>query len=209
MIYLALGDSISMDDYTGVPAGGAASQFARLIGANCFQNLTRDGCTTEGVLNALDRVTVRPDVVTLTAGGNDFLQNAFQMPGAAFRPAPDFWEKVTGPPFDNLRVIAGRLAEYRCPVLMNTIYDPTDGMDSLAVHLGIPAKFRPAFEALNDGIRALAAQCGFILADLQTLFAGHGMISMQPWITRYIEPNYDGATAIARHWHELYRKYVR
>jgi hypothetical protein len=28
-IYLALGDSISIDDYTGVPDGGAASQLAR------------------------------------------------------------------------------------------------------------------------------------------------------------------------------------
>ena len=28
-IYLALGDSISIDDYTGVPGGGAPSQLAR------------------------------------------------------------------------------------------------------------------------------------------------------------------------------------
>ena len=33
MNYLALGDSISIDDYTEVAGGGAASQFARLIGA--------------------------------------------------------------------------------------------------------------------------------------------------------------------------------
>ena len=28
-VYVALGDSISIDDYTGVPGGGAASQLAR------------------------------------------------------------------------------------------------------------------------------------------------------------------------------------
>src|SRR2546421_8671142 len=71
--YLALGDSISVDDYTGVVGGGAASQFARLIKADSFQNLTRDGFTTDRVLDSLDQVTVTPDVITLTVGGNDFL----------------------------------------------------------------------------------------------------------------------------------------
>ena len=43
MNYLALGDSISIDDYTGQAGGGAASQFARLIGATRFENLTMNG----------------------------------------------------------------------------------------------------------------------------------------------------------------------
>ena len=30
--YVALGDSISIDDYTGLPGGGAASQLARKLG---------------------------------------------------------------------------------------------------------------------------------------------------------------------------------
>ena len=50
MNYLALGDSISIDDYTGVAGGGAASQFAKFIRADPFQNLTRDGNTTDGVM---------------------------------------------------------------------------------------------------------------------------------------------------------------
>ncbi len=52
MNYLALGDSISIDTYTGQADGGAASQFAKLIGTTEFQNLTRDGRTTAGVLEA-------------------------------------------------------------------------------------------------------------------------------------------------------------
>ena len=78
MNYLALGDSISIDEYTEVGSGGAASQFSRLVGATQFQDLTRDGRTTAGVLEAWSEITLRPNAVTLTAGGNDFLQGSFQ-----------------------------------------------------------------------------------------------------------------------------------
>ena len=71
-IYLALGDSISIDDYTGVPGGGAASQVARKLGLDLV-DLTRDGNTTQGVLSDLARAPTSADVVTLTAGGNDLL----------------------------------------------------------------------------------------------------------------------------------------
>ena len=46
MRYLALGDSMSIDDYTGVRGGGAASQLAKLIRASEFIDLTRDGQIT-------------------------------------------------------------------------------------------------------------------------------------------------------------------
>jgi hypothetical protein len=45
--YLALGDSISIDDYTGVRGGVAASQLARRLGLELV-DLTRDGNTTQG-----------------------------------------------------------------------------------------------------------------------------------------------------------------
>jgi hypothetical protein len=48
-VYLALGDSISIDDYTGVSGGGAASQLARMASLELI-DLTRDGNTTDGVL---------------------------------------------------------------------------------------------------------------------------------------------------------------
>ena len=67
--YLALGDSISIDDYTGQTGGGAASQFARLTGALRVADLTRDGCTTAGVLVLLDdRVLLRRE---LRLGGHE------------------------------------------------------------------------------------------------------------------------------------------
>src|SRR5437868_804300 len=95
MKYLALGDSISIDDYTGVAGGGAVSQFARLIGATEVQDLTYDGCTTAGVIEALQRVTNRPEVATLTAGGNDFLERTFEV--ALRKPEPDWLTDVAEP----------------------------------------------------------------------------------------------------------------
>jgi hypothetical protein len=71
-IYLALGDSISIDDYTGVRGGGAPSQLARRLGLELV-DLTRDGNTTQGVLADLARAPAAADIVTLTAGGNDLL----------------------------------------------------------------------------------------------------------------------------------------
>ena len=75
-IYVALGDSISIDDYTGVRGGGAASQLARKLNMDLV-DLTRDGNTTYGVLADLARVPAAADVVTLTAGGNDLLSGQF------------------------------------------------------------------------------------------------------------------------------------
>lgn len=202
MNYLALGDSISIDTYTGKADGGAASQFARLIEATEFQNLTRDGRMTAGVLEAWDEVLITPNVVTLTAGGNDFLQGAW----ATFNGQGD-WSAVSGQTLANLEELATRLAAFGCPVIVSTIYDPTDGDDSRLTSLGmapaIAGQARTAFNAINNGIRKLAARRGFQTCDLEKLFHGHTEASAEPWIISHIEPNLAGATAIASEWHRL------
>lgn len=204
MNYLALGDSISIDDYTGIARGGAVSQFVRLLGAD-FQTLARDGRTTAGVLDAWNEITLKPDIVTLTAGGNDFLQGAWQAVNTQAG-----WDAVSTEPLANLEEIADRLSAFACPVILNTIYDPTDGDNSLLSAFSMAAdtadEARTAFNALNNGIRALAARRGFLLSDLETLFHGHGTLSADPWIVSHIEPGLAGATAIAQHWHTLYTK---
>src|SRR2546423_1826883 len=167
MNYLALGDSISIDDYTEVAGGGAASQFARLIGADEVQNLTCDGCTTAGVLEALTCVTIRPDVVTLTAGGNDFLERTFEV--ALRKPDPNWLADIAAPAIRNLEQIVERLAAFACPVIINTIYDPTDGDDSLSLQFGLPPESRIAYNAINDCIRDLARERSFLLSDLEAL----------------------------------------
>lgn len=105
-VYVALGDSVSIDDYTGVQAGAAASQLARRPSAD-FVDLTRDGNTTRGVLLDLARAA---DVVTLTAGGNDLLGG--DLPLGILR---------------RLEQIADGVERLGARVIANTVYDPSDG----------------------------------------------------------------------------------
>jgi hypothetical protein len=48
----------------------------------------------------------------------------------------------------------------------------------------------------------LGMEHGFLLADLERLFHGHGTASNEPWFVQVIEPNLAGATAVAEHWYE-------
>ena len=191
-VYVALGDSISIDDYTGVPGGGAASQLARKLAADLV-DLTRDGNTTDGVLVDLARAPAAADVVTLTAGGNDLLVG--ERPRTILR---------------RLDEITARIRPLGARVVLNTVYDPTDGDDELGRReLGLSRLatkgLRRRLNALNAGITRVAAEHGFLLADLERLFHGHGIASSEPWFVQVIEPNLAGASAIAEHWYELLR----
>ncbi len=189
-VYLALGDSISIDDYTGVHGGGAASQLARKLGADLV-DLTRDGNTTHGVLTDLARAPAAAEVVTLTAGGNDLLGG--DLPRAILR---------------RLHQIAVRIEPLRARVVVSTIYDPSDGDNDVGRRaLGLSRlatiELRRRLNILNSGIATLADERRFLLADLERLFHGHGAASSEPWFVNVIEPNLAGATAIAAHWYEL------
>lgn len=206
MTYLALGDSISIDDYTGVEGGGAASQLARLLRADPFVDLTRDGRTSDGVLLDLSRDGLpRPDAITPTVGGNDLLGSLFPRP-MGDRGIED--RSALGRLDENLRAIADRLAAMGCPVVMNTVYDPTDGDDSKTEELGLALGARQALAHTNRTIARLAAERGFLLCDLETLFRGHGFWSDAPWLVLHIEPNLAGATAMARAWHALLKDLI-
>jgi lysophospholipase L1-like esterase len=190
IVYLALGDSISVDDYTGVAGGGAPSQLARRLGAELV-DLTRDGNITHGVLADLDRAPAAADVVTLTAGGNDLLGG--DLPRSILR---------------RLDRICDRIEPLRARVIVNTVYDPSDGDNDVGRReLGLSRlaamALRRRLNALNGGIKRIARERGFLLADLEALFHGHGLASDDPWFVQVIEPNLAGATAIAEHWHEL------
>jgi lysophospholipase L1-like esterase len=189
-VYLALGDSISIDEYTGVRGGGAASQLARKLGVQLV-DLTRDGNTSQGVLADLAAAPRAADVVTLTAGGNDLLGG--DLPRAILR---------------RLHQITERIQPLGARVIVNTVYDPSDGDNDLGRReLGLSRlatiELRRRLNALNRGIVNLARERGFLLADLERLFHGHGIASNEPWFARVIEPNLAGATAIADYWYEL------
>ena len=189
-VYLALGDSISIDDYTGVRGGGAPSQLARKLGVDLV-DLTLDGNTTQGVLVDLAAAPAAADLVTLTAGGNDLLSG--DPPRAILR---------------RLHQIAQWIQPFGARVVVNTIYDPSDGDNDVGRReLGLSRlaaiELRRRLNAVNGGIRKLAAERGFLLADLERLFHGHGVASTEPWFVEVIEPNLAGATAIADRWYEL------
>jgi hypothetical protein len=57
--------------------------------------------------------------------------------------------------------------------------------------------------AVNRAIAELATEHGFLLADVERLFYGHGVTSDDTWYVQVIEPNLAGATAIAEYWYEL------
>jgi lysophospholipase L1-like esterase len=189
-VYLALGDSISIDDYTGVAGGGAASQLARMLDIELV-DLTRDGNTTRGVLADIARAPSSADVATLTAGGNDLLGGDF--PRAILR---------------RLDAIAVQIERLGARVIVNTVYDPSDGDNDVGRReLGLSRlasiELRRRLNAVNNGIRKLAGEHRFLLADLGRVFHGHGVASDEPWFVQMIEPNLAGATAIAEHWYEL------
>ena len=189
-VYLALGDSISIDDYTGVPGGGAPSQLARRLRAELV-DLTRDGNTTSGVLADLARAPEAAELVTVTAGGDDLLGG--DLPRSILR---------------RLHEIADCLELLGARVIVNTIYDPSDGDDEVGRReLGLSRlaawELRRRLKALNGGIVELASSRGFLLADLERLFHGHGVASHESWFVHVIEPNHAGGTAIAEHWHDL------
>jgi hypothetical protein len=189
-VYLALGDSISVDDYTGVAGGGAPAQLARKLEVELV-DLTRDGNTTRGVLADLARAPAAADIVTLTAGGNDLLGG--ELPRATLR---------------RLGQISATIEPLGARVIINTVYDPSDGDNEVGRReLGLSRlatlELRRRLNAVNGGIRTLARERGFVLADLERLFHGHGVASADPWFVHVIEPNLAGAAAIAEHWHEL------
>src|SRR5919204_1388983 len=189
-VYLALGDSVSIDEYTGVRGAGAPSQLARKLGVDLV-DLTRDGNTTHGVLADLVRAPAAADVVTLTAGGNDLLGG--DLPRAILR---------------RLHHIAQRIEPLGARVVVNTIYDPSDGDNDLGrreLDLSRLAtiELRRRLNAVNRGIKELADEHGFLLADLERLFHGHGLASTESWFAQVIEPTLAGATATAELWYEL------
>lgn len=143
-------------------------------------------------------VTVDPDAITLTAGGNDLLQGFFRIAAD-----PSQARTVVDPLLGNLQLILERLKQYSATVVLNTVYDPTDGDDTRSSAMGLPPEARTAYDLLNEGIRKLGASKGVILCDLEKLFHGQGYWSADPWIVSFIEPNLAGATATAHEWHRL------
>ena len=234
--YIALGDSMSIDDY---PRLDAASDFeglgaASLLWSNSDEHfpgwvgrdlrsqlehadpmaaplvLAADGATTESLLqHQLGLVTEseEPALVTVTIGGNDLLrclsaddQTATDIMAAAGRRLDEVVTRLTR-----------RLGPH-CLLLLNTVYDPTDGTGELQAG-GARLNIRPRLALLdrwNQGVRdiARAAGRGVRVVDVHQHFLGHGITALDGggdfwyWPPSHIEPGLRGAHELRRLWWE-------
>ena len=230
-VYVALGDSISIDEYAGGPGRGGASllfrnrdeDFPEWRGrdlATChpgteFALLATDGATTATLLDRqlpkLAGLGVRPTVVTLTIGGNDLL-GAYGDTGAAR--AVLTWVRTA------VTLALGQLAPLLAPdarVVVGTVYDPSDGTSDGA-RLGLPPwpDGAAVIGELNDALRVVAGEHGAAVAEIAAEFHGHGVLAgdvarPEPrpadrdlWFCSVIEPNAWGAGGVrAAFWAAL------
>ena len=223
MGYVALGDSISIDDYAGGPGHGGAS----LLFANrdsdfpdwrgrdlrstdpdaSFTLLATDGATTRTLLERqlprLAALPAPPRLATLTIGGNDVL--------AAYgdtTAARQVIARVRADVDRALPLVAASLAQDG-RLVVGTVYDPSDGAGD-AVALGLPPwpDAVAVIAELNDALRQVAERHGARIAEIAQEFRGHGLQAGDPsrreprpaqrdlWFCNVIEPNAWGADGV-------------
>ena len=232
-VYVALGDSISIDEYAGGRGRGGASLLAhnrdddfpqwrghdlvtRYPGLR-YHLLAVDGGTTQTLLESqlprLEAAGLSPTVVTLTVGGNDLL-GAY---GDTMR-ARNVVHTVIVRVEQALTRIARLMRSPDHAIVIGTVYDPSDGSAD-AARLGLPPwpEVVDVLAELNDGLRAVAAQHHTRIAEIHDQFLGHGLTVGNPaqskprprnralWYCNVIEPNAWGADAVrASFWHALH-----
>jgi lysophospholipase L1-like esterase len=233
--YVALGDSISIDEYAGGPGRGGASLLARnrdedfpqwrgrdlraLDRRLRYHLLASDGGTSRTLLESqlprLESSGVRPSVVTLTVGGNDLL-GAYGDTGQAQQILRAVAVRV-GQTLGRLRRLMRAPDD---PVVVGTVYDPSDGSGD-APRVGLPTwpDVVDVLAELNAGLRAAAEMYDARIAEIHDRFLGHGLRAGNPaqsdprpddrnlWYCRVIEPNAWGADAVrASFWQALHSR---
>ena len=226
--YVALGDSISIDDYAGGPGRGGPSLLFRnraddfpdwqghdLLSRDpntTFTRLASDGATTRTLLDVqlphLAALGIRPALVTLTIGGNDLLQ-AYGDTAAA----REVIRRVRTAVSDGLNRVSSLLAP-NGRVAVGTVYDPSDGTGD-ALRLGLPPwpDAVALIGELNDALRQTATENGAAVAEIAMHFHGHGLFAGDPtqaqarppsrslWFSHVIEPNAWGASGVRAAFH--------
>jgi lysophospholipase L1-like esterase len=212
--YIALGDSMSIDDYPGEGKGAASLLYKNLNNTYPefhgkdlqttypgikFTNLAVDGATTIDILHhQLKKIHAhrsQPVLFTLTAGGNDILtgENAEDI---IFRLDAIVHELLNNYPLANL--------------IIGTVYDPTDTTKILFEDRPPLEQEYETFELVNDAIRGFAKHPRTKIVDVFAHFLGHGNFYNDPqnpyyrkedpslWYLLTIEPNARGAHEIRR-----------
>lgn len=215
-LYIALGDSISIDVYPAHDAElryagkfstdklGAASLLCRnddklwpefkgrdLQGMRCL-DLTADGATTVSLLRQVEQIkpSDEPTLVTITAGGNDLLG----VIGSTHNPVPE----IAG----RLKAAVLRVLELRpnATVIVGTVYDPSNGTKRLPGYVRELKREAEWLDEYNDYVRNLVKSDKRLrLADIHRHFLGHPDWFLPESI---IEPSARGASEVRRLWLE-------
>jgi lysophospholipase L1-like esterase len=171
-----------------------------------LRNLARDRSTVDTVLSRqIERIDERPDLVTITMGGNDLLMAyGNEVAGAdAVLHVAETADRI----LRRLRELAGPV-----PVVLSTVYDPSDGTAWATGDLPCwPAGIGLLYD-LNAVLAEVAEDHGAMLADVHAAFRGHGASAGDPgqpeprpanrdlWYRDTVGPNAWGAAAIAACW---------
>ncbi len=117
--YLALGDSMSIDEYTGVRGGGAVAQFYRRLQGRQDGPWRLIDRTTDGHRMADIDFRGPADLITMTIGGNDLVQHIADDP-AEFVPLFE----------DAYRDLAAaiRKAHPQATIIVGNVYQPQGGL---------------------------------------------------------------------------------
>ncbi len=228
-VYVALGDSISIDDYAGGAGRGGASLLASNRGSDfpewrghdlggCrFELLATDGGTTATLLDyqlpRLEQLGIEPSIVTLTIGGNDVLF-CYGDTSAALKMVATVGQRV-----DEALERLQSLTAAQATVVVGTVYDPSDGTGD-ASSVGLPPwpEVVDVLADLNSALRAAALQARAAVADIHGSFLGHGLSQGNPaqgdprpanrdlWYCNVIEPNAWGASGVRSAFWEALRR---
>ena len=177
-VYLALGDSMSIDDYTGIQGGGAVNQFYEFLGGNwSIDDLTVDGYCIPDV-----QTDGHGEIITLTIGGNDLLCNMEQY----------LSEGLDGFAEEHLELLTSiRAANPNALIMVGDIYQPDTKMTDAEA------------EALSDAngiIHQNCQQAGVYVVPIHDTFQGNETT----FLCQEIEPTLEGAKAIAELFEQIY-----
>ncbi len=172
--YLALGDSMSIDRYTGVTGGGAVSQFfgwLKWLGqAWTLDDRTLDGCCMKDV-----PASASGDLLTLTIGGNDLLSEEERYLRDGLESfAEEHIELLT-------RLRASNPGAF---LIVGNIYAP---------QTPLPDQLQAALDEANTIIARNVEKIGAHLANIRRAFRGNE----RDYLCYEIEPSLKGAGVIA------------
>jgi len=169
--YLALGDSMSIDQYTGVKGGGAVSQFHKWLGDSwTLDDRSVDMCRMRYV-----PTDGQGDVITLTIGGNDLLADLQLY----------LKEGLEGFAKEHLALLRSiRQSNPDALFIVGNVYAPQSLLTEKMAH---------ALESANCVIVDNVMLVGAALADIRENFRGHE----QDYLCYDIEPSLKGAKVIA------------